>query len=50
MKRSAALPIRLNNMDERVAGSEIARLDTEDDMESLRKTMTAKFKHLRRAT
>lgn len=48
-KQIAALQIRLNNMDERVAESEITRLDTEDDMETLRKTMTAKFKHLAKA-
>lgn len=50
IKQIAALQIQLNIMDERATESEIARLYIEDDMESLRKEMTTKFKRLARAT
>lgn len=49
-KQITAVQIRLNNMDEHVAEVEIARLETEDDMETLRMAMIAKFKHPARAT
>ena len=46
----AALKFWLNNMDERVAESEIDRMDLDDKMDMLRKTVCSKIKHLAKAT
>lgn len=46
----AALKLRLNNMDERVAESEIDRMDLDDKMDTLRKAVCSKIKCLAKAT
>jgi len=46
----AALKLRLNNMDERVAESEIDRMDLDDKMDMLHKAICSKIKHLAKAT
>ena len=45
----AALKLRLNNMDERVAESEIERMDLDDKIDTLRKVICSKIKHLAKA-
>lgn len=49
-KQLAALHIRLNNLDERVAETQVEKLDLEDKVEVLRKAMTSKVKRLAKAT
>ena len=44
----AALKLRLNNMDECVAESEIDRMDLDDKVDTLRKAVCSKIKALRR--
>ena len=46
----AALKLRLNNMDERVAESEIDRMDLDDKLDTLRKAVCSKIKRLAKAT
>ena len=46
----AALKLRLNNMDERVAESEIDRMDLVDKVDTLRKAVCSKIKRLAKAT
>ena len=46
----AALKLRLNNMDERVAESEIDRMDLDDKVDTLRKAVCSKIKRLAKAT
>ena len=46
----AALELRLNNMDERVAESEIYRMDLDDKVDTLRKAVCSKIKRLAKAT
>ena len=46
----AALKLRLNNMDERVAESEIYRMDLDDKVDTLRKAICSKIKCLAKAT
>ena len=46
----ATLKLRLNNMDERVAESEIDRMDLDDKVDTLRKAVCSKIKHLAKAT
>ena len=46
----AALKLRLNNMDEWVAKSEIDRMDLDDMMDTLRKDVCSKIKRLAKAT
>ena len=46
----AALKLRLNNMDERVAESEIDRMDLDDKVDMLRKAVCSKIKCLAKAT
>ena len=46
----AALKLRLNNMDERVAESEIDRMDLDDKVDTLRKAICSKIKCLEKAT
>ena len=44
------LKLRLNNMDERVAKSEIDRMDLDDKMDTLHKGVCSKIKRLVKAT
>ena len=46
----AALKLRLNNMDERVAESEIDRMDLDDKVDKLRKAVCSKIKRLAKVT
>ena len=46
----AALKLRLNNMDERVAESEIDRMDLDDKVDMLHKAICSKIKRLAKAT
>ena len=46
----AALKLWINNMDERVAESEIDRMDLDDKMDTLRKAICSKIKRLAKAT
>jgi len=46
----AALKLRLNNMDERVAESEIDQMDLDDKVDTLRKAVCSKIKRLAKAT
>jgi len=46
----AALKLRLNNMDEQVAESEIDRMDLDDKVDTLRKAICSKIKCLAKAT
>ena len=46
----AALRLRLNNMDERVAESEIDRMELGDRVDTLRKAVCSKIKCLAKAT
>ena len=46
----AALKLRLNNMDDQVAESEIDRMDLDDKMDTLRKAIFSKIKRLAKAT
>jgi uncharacterized protein involved in exopolysaccharide biosynthesis len=46
----AALRLRLNNMDERVAESEIDRMELGDRVDTLRKAVCSKIKRLAKAT
>ena len=46
----AALKLWLNNMDERVAESEIDRMDLDDKVDTLRKAVCSKIKCLAKAT
>ena len=46
----AALQLRLNNMDERVAESEIDRMELGDRVDTLRKAVCSKIKRLAKAT
>ena len=46
----AALKLRLNNMDERVAESEIDRMDLDDKVDTLCKAICSKIKRLAKAT
>ena len=46
----AALELRLNNMDERVAESEIDRMDLDDKVDTLCKAICSKIKRLAKAT
>ena len=46
----AALKLRLNNMDEQVAESEIDQMDLEDMVDTLCKAVCSKIKHLANAT
>ena len=46
----AALWLRLNNMDERVAETEIDRMELGDRVDTLRKAVCSKIKHLAKAT
>ena len=45
----ATLKLRLNNMDERVAESEIDRMDLDDKMDTLHKVVCSKIKRLAKA-
>ena len=45
----ATLKLRLNNMDERVAESEIDRMDLDDKVDTLRKAVCSKTKRLAKA-
>ena len=49
-RRIAALKLKFNNMDERVAETQIESMDVEDKVEVLRKAMTSKVKRLYKAT
>ena len=49
-RKLTMLRIRLNNMDERVAETQIESMEVEDKMEILRKALVSKMKHLYRAT
>jgi hypothetical protein len=44
------LKLRMNNMDERVAESEIERMDLDDKVDTLRKAVCSKIKRLVKAT
>ena len=46
----AALRLRLNNMDERVAETEIDRMELGDRVDTLRKAVCSKIKRLAKAT
>ena len=46
----AALQLCLNNMDERVAETEIDRMELGDKVDTLRKAVCSKMKHLAKAT
>jgi uncharacterized protein involved in exopolysaccharide biosynthesis len=46
----AALKLRLNNMDEQVAESEIDWTDLDDKVDTLRKAVCSKIKYLAKAT
>ena len=46
----AALKLRLNNMDERVAESEIDRMDLDDKVDMLCKAVCSEIKRLAKAT
>jgi uncharacterized protein involved in exopolysaccharide biosynthesis len=46
----AALKLKINDMDERVAESEIERMDLDDKVDTLRKAMCSKIKRLAKAT
>ena len=46
----AALQLRLNNMDERMAESEIDRMELGDRVDTLRKTVCSKIKRLAKVT
>ena len=46
----AALRLRLNNMDERVAETEIDRMELGDKVDTLRKAVCSKIKRLVKAT
>ena len=46
----AALKLQLNNMDEQVAESEIDRMDLDKKVDTLRKAVCSKIKHLAKAT
>ena len=46
----AALKLRFNNMDERVAESEIDRMDLDDKVDTLRKVVCSNIKRLAKAT
>ena len=46
----AALRLRLNNMDERVAESEIDRMELGDRVDTLRKAVCSKIKRLAKVT
>ena len=46
----AALKLRLNNMDERVAESKIDRMDLDDKVDTLCKAVCSKIKCLAKAT
>ena len=46
----AALRLRLNNMDERVAETEIDRMELDDRVDTLRKAVCSKIKRLAKAT
>ena len=46
----AALKLRLNNMDERVAEFDIDRMDLDDKVDTLRKAVCSKIKCLAKAT
>ena len=46
----AALKLRLNNMDEQVAESEIDRMDLDKKVDTLRKAVCSKIKRLAKAT
>jgi len=46
----AALRLRLNNMDERVAETEIDRMELGDRVDTLRKAICSKIKRLAKAT
>jgi len=45
----AALELRLNNMDERVAESEIDRMELDDKVDMVRKAISLKIKRLAKA-
>ena len=49
-KKLAALWLLLNNMDERVAETEIDRMELGDRVDTLRKTVCSKIKRLAKAT
>jgi hypothetical protein len=44
------LKLKLNNMDERVAKSEIGHMDLDDKVDTLRKAVCSKIKCLAKAT
>jgi predicted RNase H-like nuclease (RuvC/YqgF family) len=44
------LKLRMNNMDERVAESEIERMDLDDKVDTLRKAVCSKIKRLAKVT
>ena len=46
----AALRLRLNNMDESIAEMEIDRMELGDRVDTLRKAVCSKIKHLEKAT
>jgi hypothetical protein len=46
----AVLKLKLNNMDERMAESDIERMDLDDKLDTLRKAMCSKIKRLAKAT
>jgi hypothetical protein len=46
----ASLKLRLNNMDEHVAESEIERMDLDDKVDTLHKAISSKIKRLAKAT
>jgi predicted RNase H-like nuclease (RuvC/YqgF family) len=46
----ASLRLRLNNMDERVADTEIDRMELGDRVDTLRKVVCSMIKHLAKAT
>ena len=50
LEHLAAIKLRLNNMDERVAESEIDWMDLEDKMDTLCKAVCSKIKRLAKVT
>jgi hypothetical protein len=46
----ATLNLKLNNMDEHVAESEIERIALDEKVDTLRKAICSKIKHLAKAT
>ena len=49
-RKLAALQLKVNNMDERVAETVIGQMEADDKIEVLRKAMASKVKRLAKAT